>query len=198
VGILALVRAKLSSQKRAGKRILVVLLGCATSTGTFVAGAAAEDVEDDIAAGEFRQAEAKLRDRLNGNAAAKVAALEQIDQWIVAPLLNHPHGLAEWCIQIARDHPTPVAKRVHTSDPPAFCMAGTNLAAGPGLPFNDTNARSRCEHRSRPRADGVFPAGVSGPRRPLGSGRTSSTSVMRPLASRVYANRTTSSLDSPS
>jgi len=76
------------------------------------------------------------------NAAAKVAALEQIDQWIVAPLLNHLHGLAEWRILIAPDHPSPAAKRVHTSDPPPFCMAGTNLAAGAGLPFNETNARA--------------------------------------------------------
>ncbi len=76
----------------------------------------------------------------SGNASAKVAALEHIDQWIVAPLLNHLHGLPEWRILIAPDHPTPVAKRVHTSDPPPFCMAGTNVSPGHGIPFSEANA----------------------------------------------------------
>jgi 2,3-bisphosphoglycerate-independent phosphoglycerate mutase len=78
----------------------------------------------------------------NGDAAGKVAALEQIDQWIVGPLLNHLHESHEWRMLIAPDHPTPVSKRIHTDAAPPFCMAGTGIAGRMPLPFSETNAAS--------------------------------------------------------
>jgi len=59
-----------------------------------------------------------------GDAKAKVKAIEQIDECIVGPLLETLRRSDEWRILISPDHPTPVARRVHTSIPPPFCMAG--------------------------------------------------------------------------
>lgn len=72
-----------------------------------------------------------------GDAAAKVTAIEQIDQYIVGPLLKTLQGLAEWRILVAPDHPTPVEKRVHTADPPPFCMAGTGIDAQRSVGFSE-------------------------------------------------------------
>lgn len=66
-----------------------------------------------------------------GDAAAKVAALEKIDAMIVEPVLERLRAFAEWRILVAPDHPTPVARRTHTHQPPPFCMAGSGIPEGP-------------------------------------------------------------------
>lgn len=62
-----------------------------------------------------------------GDAAAKVQAIERIDEHIVGPLLAALRSHGAWRILIAPDHPTPVDRRVHTNAPPPFCMAGTGV-----------------------------------------------------------------------
>jgi 2,3-bisphosphoglycerate-independent phosphoglycerate mutase len=66
-----------------------------------------------------------------GDAAAKVTALEQIDQLIVEPILEKLRTFPNWRILIAPDHPTPVGKRTHTDAAPPFCMAGSDIDRGP-------------------------------------------------------------------
>jgi 2,3-bisphosphoglycerate-independent phosphoglycerate mutase len=66
-----------------------------------------------------------------GNAAEKVKAIEQVDRHVVGPVLEKLHTFSQWRILIAPDHPTPVEKRVHTSAPPPFCMAGTGIRSEP-------------------------------------------------------------------
>lgn len=63
----------------------------------------------------------------NGDARAKVTAIEQIDKHIVGPVLKKLKTYADWRILVMPDHPTPINKRTHTMDPPPFCMAGSNV-----------------------------------------------------------------------
>lgn len=62
-----------------------------------------------------------------GDAAAKVEALEQIDEHIVGPVLEKLRSFERWRILVAPDHPTPVGSRVHSAVPPPFCMAGADV-----------------------------------------------------------------------
>ncbi len=63
-----------------------------------------------------------------GDAAAKVEALEKIDEHIVGPVLDKLRGYPDWRILVSPDHPTPVAIKTHTSDPVPFCMAGSGVS----------------------------------------------------------------------
>lgn len=75
-----------------------------------------------------------------GDVAAKVAAIERIDEHIVGPLLDKLRGLEKWKILIAPDHPTPVGSRVHTADPPPFCLAGHRVQPVLRRPFSESAA----------------------------------------------------------
>ncbi len=75
-----------------------------------------------------------------GDAAAKVAAIEQIDTHIVGPLLEKLRAYDAWRIMIAPDHPTPVGSRVHTMTPPPFCLAGHLINTVLNRPFSEANA----------------------------------------------------------
>lgn len=72
-----------------------------------------------------------------GDAAAKVEAIERIDEHIVGPLLEALRGSDSWRIMIAPDHPTPVARRVHMSTPPPFCMMGHAVQPLLNRPFSE-------------------------------------------------------------
>ena len=65
-----------------------------------------------------------------GDAAAKVEALERIDEQIVGPVLEKLRSFDRWRILVAPDHPTPVGLRTHTATAPPFCMAGTDVPRG--------------------------------------------------------------------
>ncbi len=82
----------------------------------------------------------------NGDAAAKVVALEQIDQHIVGPLLDALRAYDCWRILVIPDHPTPVGLRTHTRTPPPFCMAGTGLAAGAARTFDEASCAGSGVH----------------------------------------------------
>jgi 2,3-bisphosphoglycerate-independent phosphoglycerate mutase len=76
----------------------------------------------------------------NGDAAAKVRALEQIDEHIVGPVLERIRAFKHWKIMVVPDHPTPVSRRTHTATPPPFCIAGEGVHAVLGRPFSEANA----------------------------------------------------------
>jgi 2,3-bisphosphoglycerate-independent phosphoglycerate mutase len=76
----------------------------------------------------------------NGDAKNKVKALEQIDQHIVGPMLEKLRSLDAWRILVCPDHPTPVAKRTHTANPPCFCMAGTGVVPDRAEAFSESDA----------------------------------------------------------
>ncbi len=75
-----------------------------------------------------------------GDAAAKVEAIERIDEHIVGPLLQKLKSYDRWRILIAPDHPTPVDTRVHTMTPPPFCLAGYLVSTILNKPFSERAA----------------------------------------------------------
>lgn len=75
-----------------------------------------------------------------GDARAKVTALERIDEHIVGPLLEALRVHDSWRILVAPDHPTPVTRRVHTSEPPPYCMAGSGIDNDVARTFSESNA----------------------------------------------------------
>jgi len=85
----------------------------------------------------------------NGDAAAKVRALEQIDEHIVGPVLQRIRAFDRWKIMVAPDHPTPVGKRTHTATPPPFCIAGEGVHTVLGRPFTEANAKLSDLHCDR-------------------------------------------------
>ncbi len=75
-----------------------------------------------------------------GDAAAKVEAIERIDELVVGPLLNELRRHDAWRILVAPDHPTPVRTRIHTAVPPPFCMAGHAIHSVLKRPFSERTA----------------------------------------------------------
>ena len=82
----------------------------------------------------------------NGDAQSKIRALEQIDEHIVGPILEKLRRLDHWKILVMPDHPTPVAKRTHTSTPPPYCFAGSSVALNAAVSFTEINAENRGRH----------------------------------------------------
>ena len=77
----------------------------------------------------------------NGDLAAKVQALERIDEHIVGPVLSRIRAFDHWKVMAAPDHPTPVGRRVHTATPPPFCIAGDAVYSVLARPFSEANAQ---------------------------------------------------------
>jgi 2,3-bisphosphoglycerate-independent phosphoglycerate mutase len=62
-----------------------------------------------------------------GNAAAKVQAIEEIDAKIVAPLAAHLAVVGDHRILVCPDHPTFIATKTHSRGHVPFVMAGTGI-----------------------------------------------------------------------
>lgn len=76
-----------------------------------------------------------------GDVAAKIEAIERIDQAIVGPLLEALRTNERWKILVAPDHPTPVNRRIHTTTPPPFCVAGHAVQTVLSQPFSERVAQ---------------------------------------------------------
>ena len=63
-----------------------------------------------------------------GDAAAKVRAIEQIDQKIVGPIATHLAGVPDHRILVCPDHPTFIATKTHSRGAVPFLMAGRGIA----------------------------------------------------------------------
>ena len=57
----------------------------------------------------------------------KVAAIERIDEHIVAPILEHLRRGLDWRLMVVSDHTTLVARRTHADSRQPFCMAGSDV-----------------------------------------------------------------------
>jgi 2,3-bisphosphoglycerate-independent phosphoglycerate mutase len=64
-----------------------------------------------------------------GKADAKVKALEEIDRYIVGPLLEALPARGDWRMLVSPDHRTPLRTRAHAYGPVPFVVAGTGVAA---------------------------------------------------------------------
>jgi len=76
----------------------------------------------------------------SGNAAMKKKAIEQIDKYIVGPVLEALAGYENWRILVAPDHSTPIRSCAHSSDAVPFAMAGTNVSGILHTAFSEANA----------------------------------------------------------
>jgi 2,3-bisphosphoglycerate-independent phosphoglycerate mutase len=63
-----------------------------------------------------------------GNVAAKVKALEEIDRHIVGPLREALPRYGPWRLLVSPDHRTPLRTRAHAHGPVPFVAAGTGIA----------------------------------------------------------------------
>ncbi len=75
-----------------------------------------------------------------GDAAIKKKALEEIDKYIVGPVMSELKKYKSWRILVMPDHPTPVSTRGHTNEPIPFAMAGEGIEGEMHLPLGETNA----------------------------------------------------------
>jgi len=78
-----------------------------------------------------------------GNYLEKVRAIEEIDRWIVGPILNCLEQEAAWRLFIAPDHLTPTVKKTHVAEPVPFIFASSQLE-GPasGLPYTEAASQT--------------------------------------------------------
>jgi 2,3-bisphosphoglycerate-independent phosphoglycerate mutase len=75
-----------------------------------------------------------------GNAAAKVKALEEIDRHIVGPLLEAMPKRGAWRILVSPDHRTPLRTRAHAHGPVPFAIAGTGVAPNGQFAYDEATA----------------------------------------------------------
>ena len=75
-----------------------------------------------------------------GNAAAKVKALEEIDRHIVGPLHEALKKHGEYRILVTPDHPTPLRTKTHSHGYVPFALAGSGIAPDAAATYDDPTA----------------------------------------------------------
>jgi 2,3-bisphosphoglycerate-independent phosphoglycerate mutase len=77
-----------------------------------------------------------------GDAAAKVTALEEIDRHIVGPVAAALAARGPHRILVCPDHPTFLSTRTHSRGRVPFLMAGEGIAPGPVAAYDESGATS--------------------------------------------------------
>jgi len=72
----------------------------------------------------------------NGEYDRKVEALEHWDRRIIGPLVEALDGLGPWRMLLLPDHPTPCARKTHTSDPVPYLLVDS-ATDGPGGDYSE-------------------------------------------------------------
>jgi 2,3-bisphosphoglycerate-independent phosphoglycerate mutase len=75
-----------------------------------------------------------------GDVVAKIKALEEIDQKIVAPLLAALRAQGEYRILVSPDHPTPVRTKTHSHGFVPFAYCGTGVKADDQQTYDEVTA----------------------------------------------------------
>lgn len=75
-----------------------------------------------------------------GNCAAKVEALERIDERIVGPLLGTLRQLGDFRMMVTPDHPTPLRLKTHNHGFVPFTICGGGIAADEFRSYDETAA----------------------------------------------------------
>jgi 2,3-bisphosphoglycerate-independent phosphoglycerate mutase len=76
----------------------------------------------------------------NGSVELKKKAVEQIDKYIVGPVLEALQNYKSWRILVMPDHPTPIRTGAHSTEAVPFAMAGTNVSGILHTTFSEANA----------------------------------------------------------
>lgn len=84
-----------------------------------------------------------------GDVDEKVKAIERVDEFIVGPVLDKARSFDAWRVLVAPDHLTVVDKRVHSVEPPPFCLAGKSVRGTLQKPFSEVSARASDLHVDR-------------------------------------------------
>lgn len=72
-----------------------------------------------------------------GDADAKIEALEQIDRHVVAPLHAALRAQGDYRILVSPDHPTPLRTKTHSHGAVPFAIAGTGVEADDNETYDD-------------------------------------------------------------
>jgi 2,3-bisphosphoglycerate-independent phosphoglycerate mutase len=75
-----------------------------------------------------------------GDCAAKLKAIEEIDRHVVAPLAAALEAHGDWRMMISPDHPTFLRTKTHTHGNVPVAIAGTGVEADKFTTYGDTNA----------------------------------------------------------
>jgi 2,3-bisphosphoglycerate-independent phosphoglycerate mutase len=75
-----------------------------------------------------------------GNTAAKIKALEEIDRHIVAPIHEALRSRGEYRILVTPDHPTPLRTKTHSHGFVPFALAGSDIAGDSCQTYNEVTA----------------------------------------------------------
>ncbi len=75
-----------------------------------------------------------------GNTAAKIEALEQIDSHIIGPLHDALARQGEYRILVSPDHPTPLRTKTHSHGFVPFAIAGTGVVADNLTTYDEVSA----------------------------------------------------------
>jgi 2,3-bisphosphoglycerate-independent phosphoglycerate mutase len=75
-----------------------------------------------------------------GNAAAKVQALEEIDRHIVGPLHEYLKSQGEYRLLVCPDHPTFLRTKTHSHGYVPFALCGTGITAGAAVTYDEVTA----------------------------------------------------------
>ena len=92
-----------------------------------------------------------------GNVAAKIQALEEIDRHIVAPLWRRLRAQGDYRILVSPDHPTPVRTKTHSHGYVPFAIAGTGFAADRATTYDEPAAAAADRVSGRLETDGLLP-----------------------------------------
>jgi 2,3-bisphosphoglycerate-independent phosphoglycerate mutase len=77
----------------------------------------------------------------NGDARAKITAIENFDKLVIGTILEEFEGRNDYRMLILPDHPTPVSLKTHTSDPVCFLMYGSGVAKDEISWYNELEAK---------------------------------------------------------
>jgi len=75
-----------------------------------------------------------------GNVAAKVQALEEIDRHIVAPLLAALRAQGDFRLLVSPDHPTPLRTKTHSHGFVPWAICGTGIEPDAGRTYDEVTA----------------------------------------------------------
>lgn len=82
----------------------------------------------------------------NGDIRAKIKSIEDFDSKIVGKMINALMGKGDYRVLVLPDHPTPIKKRTHTSDPVPFAMAGKGITPDDVVIFSEAAAKAGSLH----------------------------------------------------
>ncbi|MEJ2492107.1 MAG: cofactor-independent phosphoglycerate mutase [Desulfuromonadales bacterium] len=77
-----------------------------------------------------------------GSLSDKLEAIENFDRDVVGPVMAGMKDFGDYRILLLPDHPTPVLKRTHTSDPVPFVLAGTAIDATDASAYSEAEAKA--------------------------------------------------------